>query len=159
MRFGLLSDSHGRVERTRRAIERLLAIGVDELIHLGDIETESVIDALVGHPVRLVFGNCDDVRALSRYCEYMSLAHQHPAGRIDVGGRSIVYTHGHLNGELSGALDSGVDYLLHGHTHEIRDERIGPTRIINPGALHRASRYTVAVLDVFDDSVVTIEVS
>ncbi|RLS46748.1 MAG: metallophosphoesterase, partial [Planctomycetota bacterium] len=45
----------------------------------------------------------------------------------------------------------GVDYLLHGHTHVCRDERHGATRIINPGALHRASEFTVALLDTDSD--------
>jgi predicted phosphodiesterase len=45
------------------------------------------------------------------------------------------------------ALRDGADYLLHGHTHELRDERIGRTRMINPGALFRAARYTAALLD------------
>jgi predicted phosphodiesterase len=41
--------------------------------------------------------------------------------------------------------------VLHGHTHEIRDERVGLTRVINPGALHRAARYTAAVLEPASD--------
>ena len=47
----------------------------------------------------------------------------------------------------------GVAYLCHGHTHATRDERLGPTRVINPGALFRARRHTVAVLDLARDEV------
>jgi predicted phosphodiesterase len=47
---------------------------------------------------------------------------------------------------MESALEDGVDFLLHGHTHEVRDERVGSTRIINPGALFRARRYTAALL-------------
>jgi hypothetical protein len=43
------------------------------------------------------------------------------------------------------------DYLFHGHTHVVRDDRIGKLRIINPGALYRASRKTVALLNLTDD--------
>ena len=39
------------------------------------------------------------------------------------------------------------DYLLQGHTHVPHDQRIGRTRLINPGALHRARTKTVATLD------------
>ena len=43
------------------------------------------------------------------------------------------------------------DYLLFGHTHIRLNERDGATRQINPGALHRAAEWTVAVLDVVQD--------
>jgi predicted phosphodiesterase len=56
------------------------------------------------------------------------------------------------------ALAEDVDYLLHGHTHELRDERVGATRIINPGALHRAPRYTAAILDPKADDLTIIEI-
>jgi len=36
---------------------------------------------------------------------------------------------------------------LHGHTHAIRDERVGPTRVMNPGALHRAPQHTALLFD------------
>ena len=32
-------------------------------------------------------------------------------------------------------LEEAPDYLLHGHTHCRRDERLDGTRVINPGAL------------------------
>jgi hypothetical protein len=158
MRLGLLSDSHGRVERTREAVRRLLDAGAELLIHLGDVETEEVLDELVGHPARIVFGNCDDDRRLSRYCEHMAIINDHPAGTLRIEGRLVVFTHGHLPDLIAGALDTGADYLLHGHTHVASDDREGRTRIVNPGALHRASRYTVAVLDVSLDTLTTIEI-
>ena len=34
----------------------------------------------------------------------------------------------------------GADFLLHGHTHVPRDERIGATRVFNPGAVGRADK-------------------
>ena len=50
------------------------------------------------------------------------------------------------------------DYLLHGHTHVRRDERVGKVRIINPGALHRAREKTVAVLDTDTDRLTFVRV-
>ncbi len=148
-----------RVERTREAIRLLRDAGADLLIHLGDVETEEVLDELIGHPARIVLGNCDDERRLSRYCEHMEIINDHPAGTLEVDDRTVVFTHGHLSHVIAGAVDAGADYLLHGHTHVASDDRDGRTRIINPGALHRAARYTVAVLDVSLDTLTTIEVS
>ncbi len=50
------------------------------------------------------------------------------------------------------------DYLLQGHTHVRHDERIGKTRVINPGALHRAREKTVALLDTATDRLVFLPV-
>lgn len=158
MRLGLLSDSHGRVEPTRRAVQLLVQHGAELLIHLGDVGSRGVIDELVGHPVRVVFGNCDDADDLGEYARCMDLNVDHPMGRLTIDGRRVAFTHGHLTGSMMEALGEHVDYLLHGHTHELCDQRRGVTRVINPGALHRAARYTAAVLDPGADSLEIIEI-
>lgn len=158
MLIGVLSDSHARHERTLTAARMLTEHGAELLIHLGDFETEAVLDALAGYPVRLVFGNCDyDLRSLSRYAERLDLTVDHPMGEIEIDGKRIAFTHGDRPNLLADALDRGVDYLLHGHTHAQTDEQADGTRIINPGALFRASRYTVALLNPGADSVEFLE--
>lgn len=159
-RIGLLSDSHGRAEVTRLGVRALLDAGVDLLIHLGDVGSVQVIDELVVHqpgtdqavPVRLVFGNSDwDVRPLGDYATSLGLCVDHPVGRLKLDDGELVYCHGHQRRVMDTALVEGVKYLCHGHTHQAADDRRGPTRIINPGALCRAHRYTVAVLDTASD--------
>ena len=159
MLIGLLSDSHGRAAVTARAVALLREHGAQMLIHLGDIETESVIDELAGHAAHIVFGNCDwDPASLTRYAGFLGVMVDDPMGRIEVAGKQIAYTHGHREHLMRCALDEQVDYLIHGHTHRIRDERIGPVRVINPGALFRAARYTAALLDPASDRLRIIEV-
>ena len=159
MRIGILSDSHGRTDITARAVAALEADGAEMLIYLGDVETESVIDELVGHSVRLVFGNCDwDLKGLTLYARNMDVTIDHPMGQLEIDEKRIVFTHGHLDHCMNQALAENVDYLLHGHTHELRDERVGATRIINPGALHRAARYTAVILDPKTDDLTLIEI-
>ena len=159
MRLGILADSHGHADTTATAVRLLLDAGAQKLIHLGDLCGESVIDELVGHDAHVVFGNCDfNVDALTRYARHVGVHVDHPAGRLEIDGRVVVYTHGHLDTLLREAIADGVDYLLHGHSHELRDERIGTTRVLNPGALFRASRYTAALLDTADDSLVVVDV-
>lgn len=159
MLIGLLSDSHGRAAVTARAVALLREHGAEMLIHLGDIETESVLDELAGHPARIVFGNCDwDLAGLTRHAEFLGLTVDAPLGWMEVEGRRIAYTHGDREHLMRQAVEEGADYLLHGHSHRIRDERIGPVRVINPGALFRAARYTAAVLDPAADTLRIIEV-
>ena len=148
MIIGILSDSHGRALRTRDAIALLCDTGAEVLIHLGDVETEAVLDELAGHPARLVFGNCDwDVSSLTDYATCLGIRVDHPLGVLEHEDIRIAFTHGDRASLLAGAIEDGVDYLLHGHSHQVHDELVGQTRVINPGALHRAARYTVASLD------------
>ena len=150
-RLGILSDTHGDATRARRAIELLRARGAGRLIHLGDIGSESVLDHLAGLESTIVFGNCDDARSLRRYAEFLGIEVVHPAAIIEVksvrGVMRIGITHGHLLEEIEGLFRAEVDILLHGHTHVARDDMVGLTRVMNPGALHRADRKTAMLLD------------
>ena len=161
-KIGLLSDSHGRASTTRRAVEVLLAQEATILLHLGDVGTVEVIDALcvenpaTGQPIEahVVFGNTDwDADALARYAADLDVHVDHPAGRLSTEGGELVFCHGHEYRVMNEALAQGVSYLCHGHTHRKLDARQGPTRIVNPGALFRARDYSVAVLDPASDHV------
>lgn len=144
---GLLSDSHSRWERTKRAILALQRAGATTFIHCGDVEDELVLDQLAGLDSHLVWGNCDrNAPVLAAYAQRLGIAVHGTAGEITVDGKRIAFTHGHELAPLRDAVARGADFLVHGHTHELRDETRGSTRIINPGALHRAARFTVAAL-------------
>ncbi len=157
--IGVLSDSHGNVDATRAGVQALSEHGAGMFIHLGDVETEAVIDELVGHDAHIVFGNCDyNIDGLTRHARCMEVTVAHPIGRKSVAGKTIAFTHGHLPNLMKQPVDERVTYLLHGHSHEVRDEVIGTTRVINPGALFRAARYTVALLDPVNDEVKWIEI-
>jgi len=159
MLIGILSDSHGHASRTAEAVRILLEAGAEILLHLGDIETTAVLDELVGHNAHIVFGNCDwDHRSLATYAEHVGIAVEHPRGHLVIADKTVVFTHGDRDEIMSQTLNEGVHYLLHGHTHQVRDEKVGTTRIINPGALFRASQYTVAVLDPESDDLRFLEI-
>jgi hypothetical protein len=120
----------------------------DRIIHLGDVETFEVIDELAGHAVTLVFGNCDYTSRLIDYALNLEIDVQHPAGTITIDGITIAFLHGHDISQYQQYLeDDNISVIAHGHSHEIRDEMVLNTRCINPGALHRAPRYTVGILD------------
>ena len=166
-RIGLLSDSHGRAVITRQAVAALLQHDIDLILHLGDIGTVEVIDALAVNqpgngsrvPARIVFGNTDmDTAGLGRYARGLGVQVDHPAGRVELGEGELVFCHGHQRALLDAAIEGSTRYLCHGHTHVVTDTRVGATRIINPGALCRATAYTVAVLDTASDELQIIEV-
>lgn len=166
--IGLLSDSHGRADITARAVAALVDAGARVLVHLGDVGSVQVLDALAVPDPRdadrildahVVFGNTDDDwPALANYARTLGITVDHPVGCLtlepDATGRAGALTFLHGDDELAmrEAMRSQPRYLCHGHTHQKRDQRIGPTRVINPGALTRASRYTVALLETTGDS-------
>ena len=153
MILGILSDTHDRVETMAAAMELLRRHGAEFFIHCGDVGSERVLDHLAGVPAAFVFGNTDwDRPALSRYAEQIGVACHGDLADLDLGGRKIAVTHGD-DFKLKQRLltEQRHDYLLQGHTHVRADQRVGRTRLINPGALHRAREKTVALLDTVAD--------
>ena len=160
MLLGLLADSHGRRRTTAAAVSSLLERGAEMLIHLGDFETIEVIDELVGQHAQGVLGNCDyPPERFLRYAESVDVTLDKEALRLELDGKRLIATHGHIERIMREAMTSKCDYLLHGHSHALRDERLGRTRIINPGALSRAARYTAALLDTAADRLDIIEIA
>jgi putative phosphoesterase len=150
---GILSDTHDRADATMLGVAALRGAGAAFLIHCGDVGSEHVLDHLAGVPSAFVFGNNDwDKRGLQRYAEQLDVRCLGDAGELELGGKAFYVCHGDDFRAMRRALDEQrFDYLLHGHTHARRDERVGRTRIINPGALYRAREKTVAVLDTETD--------
>ena len=150
---GILSDTHDRVEAARAGVELLRQNGAEFYVHCGDVGSEQILDLLAGLPAAFVFGNCDwDRRGLERYAVHLNVSCLGHAGDLQLDGKSLHVEHGDNGQSVRRALDGQTfDYLLHGHTHVASDQRIGRTRVINPGALHRVREKTVAVLDTGKD--------
>ena len=167
-RYGLMSDTHGHSLTAQRAVAVLLRHKIDAILHMGDVGNEAVIDALVvNNPktgeqmdARVVFGNTDfDATDLGRHAVSVGVKNHHPVGRLDTPRGTLVFMHGDDNNAFDEALAKNAAYLCHGHTHLYAKNRVGKTLVINPGALYRASQYTVAVLDTEDESVTFYQVS
>jgi putative phosphoesterase len=148
MLIGILSDTHDQVERTRAAVALLVSHGAERLIHCGDLTIADVVHQLTDLPSHFVFGNCDyDKESLRAAINQIGGTCLGCGGLITLGERRIAVTHGHLSQELDRLAAQAPDYLFFGHTHRISDVQKGLTRWINPGALHRAPNWTVALLN------------
>jgi putative phosphoesterase len=152
MRLGILSDTHDKVERTKAAVDVLVHAGAQVLIHCGDITIPDVVYQLASLPSYFVFGNCDhDVDALRTAIAAIGGTCLDRGGLIEVAGHRLAVAHGDSNREVSRLTAERPEYFFSGHTHQAHDVRRGPTRFINPGALHRAATWTVALLDCSND--------
>lgn len=153
MRIGILSDTHDRLPAMKAAVELLVRERAEFFIHCGDVGSERILDQLAGLPSAFVWGNNDfDRMELQRYAAKLGIACYGAFGDIELGGKRFAIMHGddfRLRQRI--LSDQLHDYLFQGHTHVRMDQRVGKTRCINPGALHRASEKTVATLDTASD--------
>jgi putative phosphoesterase len=154
MRLGILSDTHNRLERTIQALALLQRVGAEALVHCGDLTGPEIVHACATLPCTYVFGNNDFRQAdLNRAIAETGGVNLQDGGTIVLCGKRLAVTHGHLGSVYRRIVVEAPDYLLLGHTHIPQNERDGATRVINPGALHRAERHTVALLDLERDHV------
>ncbi len=130
------------------AARQLADEGAEALIHCGDLTGPDVVYECAGLPSYFVFGNNDfDESDLRRAMNDIGAICLGRAGEVAIGGQRLAVTHGDSAAEIRRLTATAPDYLFFGHTHVPSDERIGNTRFINPGALHRAATWTVALLD------------
>jgi putative phosphoesterase len=120
MRIAVIADTHNRLPSSVRAE----IAGADEIWHLGDIcsrETLAEVRGL-GPPLHAIGGNRDprglapETLLLERSGKKFLLVHEPPFSAPD-----------------------GVDFILHGHTHVPRDEKVGSVRFLNPGSVGKAN--------------------
>jgi len=161
MRIGLISDTHNNRRTVKAALARFRREQIKTLLHAGDITNVATLEMFEGFDMWIARGNIDHDPNLVKVANVLfgpgRLANVHT---LTFDGIHIAMTHGSSWQRLTSAIEAGTyNYVIHGHTHTPRDERIGATRVINPGALGR-SRWkcaTCAILDLATDALEWIE--
>ncbi len=137
MKIGIISDTHDDLANLTAAIEVLRAEKVSNILHCGDLCGPDVIRALAGFDVWIAQGNMDRHIGLSQAAE-------ETFGRVPLAwfqkptlnGYPLAMIHGDNEEVLGNLINSGrYKYVFHGHTHRRRDQMVGRTRVINPGAM------------------------
>lgn len=145
-KIGVLSDTHlNRVTQEFAEMLKKAFLGIDILLHAGDITSREVYDYLCNWELKAVRGNMDD----------FDLVEILPEKRVEeVMGRRIGIMHG--RGNPHGIEDrvygefANVDVIIFGHSHVPLHEKKGSTILFNPGA-YRASygqRGTVGLVEI-----------
>ena len=69
-------------------------------------------------------------------------------GTLEVCTKSIAFLHGDDIRLLESTIAEGRwDLVCYGHSHVATTSRVGPTVVLNPGALHRTAHPSVAVVE------------
>jgi uncharacterized protein len=149
MQIGIVSDTHSRIATVERAVALLKERGVTTVLHCGDIEDPSAIEPFAGFDAHFVFGNSDGDRdGLRKAIAARGLKLHEPFGNLELAGVKLAFLHGDDAVLRRDVEKSGYfDFLFYGHTHHAEEHLSGTTRVINPGALHRARPKSFLLLD------------
>ncbi len=159
MRIGVVSDTHGHEAHTRAAVQTLQEQCVERVLHCGDVGGNEVVSRFEQWPTHFVAGNCDDPYQLG---EIVKLNQQHWEGLFGdllLNDKRIALLHSHEQHRFDAAIHSGdYDLVCYGHTHVAEQHAVGRTNVLNPGALYRARKFTIAIVDLqtMDISHVTV---
>ena len=158
---GLLSDSYDRVDATSAAVQALLGVGAEYLLHCGDLGSRRILDCFKGVAAGFVWGDHDrDRMGLLRYADALQIQCFGVLGDFALEDKRIAITHGDDRKLLKRLIREGQhDFILHGHVTEPRDQTEGRTHIISPGPLYGGPKRTVALLDTSSGKVSVIPVA
>jgi putative phosphoesterase len=122
-------------------------MGVEVVIHCGDIGGAEVVDVLAHWPAHFVLGNVDDPASLDAAIRRAGQTCHARFGTLELEGRTIAFLHGDDAGRLRQTIAEGRwDLVCCGHTHVARSVVEGRTHVLNPGALYRTAQPSVAVV-------------
>ena len=147
MKIGVISDTHGDIEATQQAVCILRSLRVSELIHCGDVGIE-ILPFLKDLRVHFVSGNMDDPDRLREALTEPEHTFHDQFGTLEIEGLRMAFLHGHDVRLLHQTIHSGQwDLVCHGHTHSFSQRVEGRTVVLNPGALSRTIRPSLAIVD------------
>jgi putative phosphoesterase len=140
-RIGIISDTHGLLRPEAEAG----LVGVDHIIHGGDIGRPDIINSLSRiAPVTAIRGNVDTGAWADEYSDTKTFR---------LAGLSIFVLHDLKTLQLDPG-ELGINVVVSGHSHIPKIETIGHVLYINPGSAGRRRfrlPITLATLDVAPD--------
>jgi putative phosphoesterase len=148
--IGIMSDSHDNIPAIRRAVETFNSMGVDLVIHAGDLISPFTANEFRNLEPEMVavFGNNDGEREGLKKA-YSEICLIEDFKEISVEGWKFSIIHG-TNPQIVDALAKcgKYDVLIRGHTHELEIKE-SETLIINPGEVcgYVSGKQTVVLVD------------
>lgn len=150
MKIGIMSDSHDHVDHIQQSIREFREREVDYILHLGDYVNPNSVREFRDVKLVGIFGNNDGdkFRLVSAFDsiggEIKGEFHEFQAD-----GLKIACYHGTEPQIKDALIECGTyDVLMYGHTHKVRNEKVGRTLVLNPGTVHGFEhRPTIMIFD------------
>lgn len=138
MKIAILSDSHDNIWNLEKVLNQIKN-NVDAIIHCGDF-CAPFISAMISKldlPIYACLGNVDGdqaglVEMGGKNFKLSSLFGEF--GQVELNGKKLAYCHYPKLAELL-AKSSSFDAVFYGHTHTAKNEVLGKTLLLNPGAI------------------------
>ena len=130
MIIGLRSDTHDRLPSLQSALERFAALGIETIIHAGDLVAPFAARLLETAPATLhvIYGNNDGERAGLK-----EVLPQIQDGPLFVKAAEKLLLVHHFIDWCDPADVARADTIVTGHTHQVGGERRDGKMFINPG--------------------------
>ncbi|MBU1131539.1 YfcE family phosphodiesterase [Patescibacteria group bacterium] len=163
MKIAIISDTHDNVPNLEKALKWMKENKIEQIIHCGDLCAPSILIKTLGPgfagPIHMVFGNVEDRDLLTQIAaDLPQVTHYGDKGEIELDGSPRAKSRGeagkniafvHYPDEGRKLAESGkYDLVFYGHNHKPWEEKIGSTRLINPGTL--AGLFAKATFAVYD---------
>lgn len=150
MKIGIISDTHDHVPHITLAVSLFRKEEVRRIFHAGDFCSPFTVPLFKGYEMDAVFGNNDGdhFRLINKFKEN-GLSIHNEFFETELDGCKMALYHG-TQPSITDALVrcSSYDLVISGHTHQVVNEMVGNTRVLNPGSAHGFdTNATVAVFD------------
>jgi putative phosphoesterase len=141
MKIAIISDTHDNLANLKKAISWLEKEKIKLLLHCGDIASIETIKVILENffgKIYIVLGNMDknyfSEKELNSFKNHLQLEIKNELNEIEINNRKIAFTHfPEIAKEL--AEKQRYDIVFYGHTHKPWEEKIGKTKLVNPGNL------------------------
>jgi putative phosphoesterase len=141
VKIGVVSDTHNQLSNVARIVELLNRVGVERVVHTGDITQAKTLEVLarLDAPLCGVFGNNDagERSALEAAAARYAMTLCDPPLELVWAERRILVVHDPR--ELGAARRAQHEVALHGHTHRRTIERSGGRLVFNQESARHAA--------------------
>jgi putative phosphoesterase len=126
MKIGIISDTHKKLGRAKRAIDMLMDEGIEFLVHAGDVVREELLEYIESKKIRYVavLGN-NDFHLYSVVDKYELVTEPFYFKLSGLTWKLMHYP------RYIFPLDT--DIIVYGHTHDVDISYNGKNLILNPG--------------------------
>lgn len=138
MKLAIMSDSHDNWDNLKQAIKMSNDMNCEMLLFAGDLIAPPGIKILEEFEgmVKFVWGNNEGekVKLTQLIDASQTVDLDGDIYEAEIDGLRVFMNHYPKIGELA-AKSGDYDLVIHGHTHDYREEKFGDTILINPGEI------------------------
>ncbi len=152
MKIAIISDSHDNIPNFEKFLAWIADEKINFVIHCGDLAAPAMLTEVImpkfSGEFHFVHGNVGDPELLEEVAkDFPNVKIHGEIGKIEVDNKKIAFTH-FPEKALKLAKKDTFDLVFYGHTHKPWEEKIGKTRLVNPGTL--AGMFYKATFAVYD---------